>query len=283
MTPEGETALALERALDRGELALHYQPKIELGAGRVVGVEALARWPGAATAAGPADFIPLAERVGLIDPLTSWACRTALAEWRRWRGQGVSLSLAINVSALTLRDVGFPDLLQRLCEEEGVPCDQVTVELTESATQHVVQLLDTLTRFRLKGMGVALDDFGTGYSSLLQLRQLPFTELKIDQSFVRDAATAEDSRLIVKSVIDLAHALGLTAVAEGVEDEATLRVLAELGCDHVQGFLVAAPMEGAGLPSWLQEAAPRWQQFFAAPAAVSRRGEGLGGPRASLS
>jgi len=152
-----------------------------------------------------------------------------------------------------LSDVDFPDLLQRLCEAEGVPPDQVTVELTESATQHVVQLLDTLTRFRIKGMGVALDDFGTGYSSLLQLRQLPFTELKIDQSFVRDVATAEDSRLIVKSVIDLAHALGLTAVAEGVEDEATLKVLAALGCDHVQGFLIARPMAGSALPLWMRE------------------------------
>jgi EAL domain-containing protein (putative c-di-GMP-specific phosphodiesterase class I) len=160
--------------------------------------------------------------------------------------------------------VEFPDFLQRLCLLDGVPCEQITVELTEGATQHVLRLLDTLTRFRLKGMGVALDDFGTGYSSLLQLRQLPFTELKIDQCFVADAAREEDSRLIVKSVIDLAHALGLTAVAEGVEDAETLALLDDLGCDHVQGYYVARPMNPGNLVPWILETRSRWQQLGSA-------------------
>ena len=270
MTPlsgsEADMAISLQRALEREELGLCYQPKLDLVSGQIIGVEALARWRHEALGdVGPADFVPIAERAGLIDALTLWVCRTAFSQWSQWRAQGLILSVAINVSALSLSDVGFPDLLQRLCEEAGVPCDQVTVELTESATQHVVQLLDTLTRFRIKGMGVALDDFGTGFSSLLQLRQLPFTELKIDQSFVRDAATAEDSRLIVKSVIDLAHALGLTAVAEGVEEEETLKVLAALGCDHVQGYLVGAPMAGRELAAWMRDSAPSWQRFASAP------------------
>ncbi|HEY0447019.1 MAG TPA: EAL domain-containing protein [Allosphingosinicella sp.] len=277
---DGEAAIALQRALKRGELALHYQPKLDLATGRVTGVEALSRWHDARLGeVGPSAFIPLAERSGIIDGLTEWVCRTALAQWVGWRDQGVSLSIAVNISALTLRDVDFPDFLQRLCQLDGVPCEQVTVELTESATQHVVQLLDTLTRFRIKGMGVALDDFGTGYSSLLQLRQLPFTELKIDQSFVRDAATAEDSRLIIKSVIDLAHALGLTAVAEGVEDEATLKVLAALGCDHVQGFLIAAPMAGSELVPWLLEAGAGWQDFCAGLQGAAAAPPGLFKPR----
>jgi EAL domain-containing protein (putative c-di-GMP-specific phosphodiesterase class I) len=259
-----EAASVLARALDDGALVLRYQPKIELRTGRITGVEALARWPD-----GPADFVASAERDGMIDRLTEWVCRTALADCKRWQAEGVELGLAVNVSALTLQDVTFPDFIAQLCASEGVEPTGLTVELTESATQHAVHLLDTLTRFRLKGMGVALDDFGTGYSSLLQLRQLPFTELKIDQSFVRDVATAEDSRLIVKSVIDLAHALGLIAVGEGVEDEATLRVLAGLGCDHAQGFLVAAPMPAADLPGWLNEAGPRWQAFFARSSATS--------------
>jgi EAL domain-containing protein (putative c-di-GMP-specific phosphodiesterase class I) len=162
---------------------------------------------------------------------------------------------------LTLRDIYFPDFLQRLCQMEGVPCDQLTLEVTEGATQHAVRLLDTLTRFRIKGMGLALDDFGTGYSSLLQLRQLPYTELKIDRCFIADAARDPESRLIVKSIVDLAHGLGLTATAEGVEDEATLDLLRELGCDRAQGFLIAHPMAGPALIPWLldrdSEARPR--------------------------
>jgi EAL domain-containing protein (putative c-di-GMP-specific phosphodiesterase class I) len=153
----------------------------------------------------------------------------------------------------------FPDHLQRLCQLEGVPCEALVLEVTEGATQHAVRLLDTLTRFRLKGMGLALDDFGTGYSSLLQLRQLPYTELKIDQCFIADCAADPESRIIVKSLIDLAHGLGLTATAEGVEDEDTLRLLIALGCDRVQGFLVAEPMKAAGLVPWMLESLGQWR------------------------
>jgi EAL domain-containing protein (putative c-di-GMP-specific phosphodiesterase class I) len=132
-----------------------------------------------------------------------------------------------------------------------VPADRLTIEVTEGATQHVIRLLDAITRFRIKGMGVALDDFGTGYSSLLQLRQLPYTELKIDRCFIIDAARDPEARLIVKSLIDLAHGLGLTATAEGVENEATRDVLVELGCDHAQGFLFAKPLAGKELALWI--------------------------------
>jgi EAL domain-containing protein (putative c-di-GMP-specific phosphodiesterase class I) len=272
VTGEDAMVAALRGAIERQELGLAYQPKLDLRTGNVSGVEALARWSSRELGVvEPVTFIPLAERAGLIDDLTEWVCRTALRQWAAWRDQGMSLNLALNVSALSLSDVDFPDTLQRLCLTEGVPCEQVTIELTESATQHVVQLLDTLTRFRIKGMGVALDDFGTGYSSLLQLRQLPFTELKVDQSFVRDVATAEDSRLIVKSVIDLAHALGLSCVAEGVEDQATLDVLAELGCDHVQGFLIARPMPGPELVPWMLGSSSRWREICC-PGSTAARG-----------
>jgi len=266
MTPltdsENELATALQLAVERGELSLLYQPKIAFGSGSVVGAEALTRWQHPTSGSiDPSTFIPLAERAGIIDSLTDWVLGTALKQWVSWRDQGVTMNVAVNISALTLRDVDFPDALQRRCQLEGVPPEQVTVELTEGATQHVVRLLDTLTRFRIKGMGVALDDFGTGYSSLLQLRQLPFTELKIDQHFIHDATTAEDSRLIVKSVIDLAHALGLKAVAEGVEDSATLDLLAALGCDEVQGYFVARPMAPGDLVPWMLDTATRWQDI----------------------
>jgi EAL domain-containing protein (putative c-di-GMP-specific phosphodiesterase class I) len=261
---ENELATALQLAVERDELSLLYQPKIAFESGSVVGVEALTRWehPTSGTI-DPSTFIPLAERSGIIDSLTEWVFDTALRQWVVWRDQGVSMNIAVNVSALTLRNVDFPDLLQRRCQLGGVPPEQVTVELTEGATQHVVRLLDTLTRFRLKGIRVALDDFGTGYSSLLQLRQLPFSELKIDQCFVEDLVTAEESRLIVKSVIDLAHALGLTAVAEGVESLEALELLARMGCDQVQGYFIARPMHPGELVPWMLQTSERWRQYQA--------------------
>ncbi len=252
-----EEALAtdLQLALDRCALTLAFQPKVEIASARMTGVEALARWTHPVHGAvEPARFVPLAERFGLIDQLTDWLVRTGLKQWIAWKDQGLKTNLAFNISALSLRDIYFPDYLHRLCLIEGVPPACLTIEVTEGATQHLVRLLDTLTRFRLKGMSLSLDDFGTGYSSLLQLRQLPYCELKIDRCFVRDALRSSESRLIVKAVIDLAHGLGLTATAEGVEDEETLALLAGMGCDAAQGFFVARPMEGSDLAPWLIEA-----------------------------
>lgn len=244
----------LQLAIERNELSLAFQPKVEIASGRVAGVEALARWIHPAHGAiDPGSFVPLAERFGLVDALTDWLVRTGLRQWVRWQDQGLRTNIAFNVSAISLRDIYFPDYLHRLCLVEGVPPACITIEVTEGATQHLVRLLDTLTRFRLKGMSLALDDFGTGYSSLLQLRQLPYNELKIDQRFVRDAAASRESRLIVKAVVDLAHGLGLSATAEGVEEEETLDFLSDLGCDHAQGYLLAKPMGGADFAPWLME------------------------------
>ncbi len=251
-TGEPDIGAALQMAAQRDELLLVHQPKIDLATGALVGVEALMRWENDGFGPmNPAVFIPLAERSGAIDTLTEWGLSEALRQWLAWRDQGIRVNIAFNISALTLRDIYFPDYLQRLCHVQGVPCDQLTLEVTEGATQHAIRLLDTLTRFRIKGMGLALDDFGTGYSSLLQLRQLPYTELKIDRCFIADVARDPESRLIVKSIIDLAHGLGLIATAEGVEDEATLTLLRELGCDHAQGFLIARPMRAAELVPWV--------------------------------
>jgi EAL domain-containing protein (putative c-di-GMP-specific phosphodiesterase class I) len=249
---EGELGLELQLAIERGELTLQYQPKVEISTGRLLGVEALARWHHRSLGmVEPTVFIPIAERFGTIDALTDWLVRAGLAQWKVWSEQGVKTNIAFNISALSLRDVYFPDYLHRLCQVEGVPSSCVTIEVTEGATQHLVRLLDTLTRFRLKGMSLSLDDFGTGYSSLLQLRQLPYSELKIDQCFVRDSATSRESRLIVEAVIRLAHGFGLVATAEGVETDETLKLLGELGCDNAQGFLIAKPMDGWELVPWL--------------------------------
>jgi EAL domain-containing protein (putative c-di-GMP-specific phosphodiesterase class I) len=255
---EARVAAALQIAADRNELCLLYQPKIAIQTGQLSGVEALMRWESPQFGLlQPTTFIPIAERCGAIDEITEWGIRDALTQWTAWRDQGVRTNIAFNISAMTLRDVHFPDFLQRLCQMEGMPCDQLTLEVTEGATQHVIRLLDTITRFRIKGMNVELDDFGTGYSSLLQLRQLPYTGLKVDICFIRDAVKDREARLIVKSVIDLAHGMGLTATAEGVEDAATLRLLADLGCDFAQGFFIAPPLQPQELLPWVMKADKR--------------------------
>jgi EAL domain-containing protein (putative c-di-GMP-specific phosphodiesterase class I) len=245
-------ASRLRGALARDELSLRYQPKIHVATGTVCGVEALARWSDEELGdVPPSVFVRVAEQQGLIDELTEWVMRTALRQWVCWKDQGMQLRLALNVSALTLRDAHLPDHIQRLCMRENMPSKYLTIEVTETATQNVVHLLETLSRLRLKGIDVSLDDFGTGYSSLAQLRQLPYSEIKIDQCFVRDAATSRESRLIVKAVIDLAHGLGLIATAEGVEDAVTLDLLRALGCDEAQGYFIARPMKGSDVVGWL--------------------------------
>jgi EAL domain-containing protein (putative c-di-GMP-specific phosphodiesterase class I) len=265
---EEKLATDLELAIERQALTLAFQPKIEIATGRMVGVEALARWDHPAIGEiGPSTFVPLAERFGSIDALTDWVIDAALRQWTDWRDQGLVTNLALNISALTLRDVHFPDHLDRMCRFHGVPCERITLEVTEGATQHVIRLLDTLTRFRIKGIGLSLDDFGTGYSSLLQLRQLPYTELKIDQSFVKDAVESRESRLIIRAVVDLAHGLGLTAIAEGVEDDDTLALLGDLGCDHGQGFFICRPLRGAEIVPWLLERSAERAELPAAAAA----------------
>ena len=249
----------LERALLNNRLHMAYQPKVSLVDGTLKRVEALVRWDHPERGAiSPSQFVPLAERHGLIDQLTQWGLRTALRQWRAWRAQGIDTTLAFNISALSLDQLDFPDLVERIAKALEVPPEALVLELTEGATQPLVKLMDTLTRFRIKGIGLAIDDFGVGYSTLMQLRQLPFTELKIDRFFVEDSATARDSMLIVRSIIELAHGLDLTVTAEGVETTAQLRLLRRLGCDVAQGFLIARPLAPEALGPWLEEWRDRW-------------------------
>ena len=251
------------RALADGKLHLVYQPKVRLRDGKLTRVEALVRWEDEELGPiSPSRFVPLAEKHGLIDPLTEWGLRTTLKQWRIWREQGLETRLAFNISAVSLQRLDFPDLVERMCRTLDVPTDRLVLELTEGATQPLVKLMDTLTRFRIKGMGLAIDDFGTGYSSLLQLRQLPFTEVKIDRCFVIDLPSAHDSRLIVKTIVELAHGLGLVATAEGVETVEQLRCVRELGCDVVQGYLVAPPLDPENLIGWNEEFKRRWPHLL---------------------
>ena len=250
---------SLERALANEQLRIVYQPKVGLRDGRLTRVEALVRWDDPELGpVSPSRFVPLAERHGLIDPLTEWGLQTTLRQWRVWRDQGLETKLAFNISALSLQRLDFPDLVERMCRTLEVPTDRLVLELTEGATQPLIKLMDTLTRFRIKGMGLAIDDFGTGYSSLLQLRQLPFTEVKIDRCFVADLPAAHDSTLIVKTIVELAHGLGLVATAEGVETVEQLRAVRELGCDVGQGFLLSYPLEADELIPWERGFKQRW-------------------------
>jgi EAL domain-containing protein (putative c-di-GMP-specific phosphodiesterase class I) len=252
------------QALEEQRLHMAYQPTVSLRDGSLVRVEALVRWDDPELGAvEPSRFVPLAEEHGLIDDLTLWGLRTILRQWLDWRDEGVDTHIAFNISALSLEHLDFPDLVERMCRALDVPADRLVLELTEGATQPLVKLMDTLTRFRIKGIGLAIDDFGTGYSSLMQLRQLPFTEVKVDRAFVADVARSADCRLIVQSVAELARGLGLASTAEGVETTEQLRLIRELGCDNAQGYLISPPLEPQALKEWKRKFRRSWPAMMA--------------------
>jgi EAL domain-containing protein (putative c-di-GMP-specific phosphodiesterase class I) len=238
------TELAQAIATDR--LTLFYQPKIALDTNSLAGVEALARWHHPRLGhIPPTDFIPLAEASGLIDPLTEWAVGRAAADWASWRDAGLVTNIAVNFSSKSLDRLDFPDIIENICRRHGMPCAHLTIELTETATNGQIELLDSMTRFRIKDFKISLDDFGVGYSSLFKILCAPFSELKIDKFVVTDADTSKDCRVMLKAMIDLAHNLGMPAVAEGVETEAVAAILRDFGCDMAQGYHFARPMPAA--------------------------------------
>ena len=233
------------------EMSVVYQPKVSCDNGAVVGYEALARWTHPERGViGPNEFVPLSERFGLVALLTDRIMRDGL-EWFGARPRPAGMRLAINISAVEFEDDDLDQRYVRACDEAAVSPEEVVLELTEtSAMEDPVRSLRLLTKLRLAGFHISLDDFGTGYSSMLQLARLPFSELKVDQSFVADCATSQESRIVVSSIIDLGHALGMQLTAEGVEDEAALTLLRELGCDFAQGYHIARPMPPDELASW---------------------------------
>jgi diguanylate cyclase (GGDEF)-like protein len=240
---------------DDDQLTLHYQPKVQVDTGRVTGVEALVRWQHPKHGLlGPMEFIPAAERTGLIRPLTLKVLSTALRQARRWTDAGLSpLTMAVNISTRCLLETDFADQVERLLAEAGVAPSQLELEITESTImtdpEHAMQVLVRLADI---GVGLAIDDFGTGYSSLSYLKRLPVHQLKIDRSFVMDMQVGASDEAIVRSSVDLARNLGLQVVAEGVETEETWHQLAALGCDQAQGYFFARPMPAADLPDWLE-------------------------------
>ena len=242
----------LRRALEHGDLVLHYQPKVSLSTGEVVGVEALVRWqhPGRGLLF-PDTFIPLAEHTGLIGPLTRHVLSSALAQARVWSDAGQPLKVSVNLSARSLIDERLPAQVAELLSAHGVPAELLELEVTESAIMtepaRAQRLLEALAAL---GVRLSIDDFGAGYTSLGQLKNLPITELKIDKSFVMTMVEDRSSALIVHSVVDLGHNLGLTLVAEGVETEQTMVALADYGCDIAQGHHLSRPITAAAFDLW---------------------------------
>ena len=233
----------LRQAINGGGLYLAFQPQVSLTTRRIVSLEALARWTHPTFGqVAPDEFIALAEQSGMVHPLTRWAIRSSLEELVRWRRCDPDLRVSVNVSARNLIDVSLVADVRNILREVGLPGEALTLEITESTVmadpQRSIAVLD---RLRELGVRFAIDDFGTGYSSLSYLKRLPVDEVKIDKSFVCDMATDSDMASIVRSTIDLARNLDLTVIAEGVEDEVTLDMLAGLGCDVVQGYYFARP------------------------------------------
>ncbi len=247
-----ELLQALRAAIAGDALALQYQPKIDAQDGRVTAVEALLRWEHPTRGRiSPGVFIPLAERHGLMGPLGDWVMLAASRELRRWCDHGLRLRVAINVSAQQMQQPDLAQRLRRALQRHGAPAALLTCEITETAAMQDTDVAQQIFReLGAMGISVSIDDFGTGYSSLAYLRKLPAKELKIDRAFVTDLGHSADARAVVDAVVRLAHALGLKVVAEGVETVQQQRMLTELGCDELQGFLLARPMDGDGLLMW---------------------------------
>ena len=257
----------LRNAIDNGELELHYQPKVRVAGRGLCGVEALVRWRHPVRGLlGPDQFIPAAEHSGLIRPLTTAVLTAALEQHRAWRAGGLLLPVAVNVSAGSLLDRAFPDLVGDLITRYEVAPGQLTIEITESAMiTDPDRATELLADLRTLGARVSIDDFGTGYSSMNYLQSMPLDELKIDRQFTARILSTDSGRAIVGAIVELARALDLEVVVEGVEDEDTAAVIEQMGCDSAQGYLFCRPLAAAALDTWIAE---RQSSTTPAPATV---------------
>lgn len=248
------TSEEIKRGLSDREFVPFFQPKVDIATGRMVGVEALARWrhPVRGTL-GPDCFIGVAEQQGIIGTLTELMLSETLLQAQVWRGQGLNLKVAVNVSMSDLVRLDFPELVLGQAKAVGILPIDITLEVTESRLMNnPVVPLDILTRLRLKRVGLSIDDFGTGYSTLAQLKNIPFDELKLDRSFVQGAGRDPAARAILESSVDLAKKLDMRVVAEGVETREDWDLVAALGCDAAQGYFIAKPMSGPDVPAWIE-------------------------------
>lgn len=244
----------LKAAMEQNGLQLYFQPQVDLKTQQVTGAEVLIRWIHSEHGFIPPDeFIPLAERTGVIQPLTYWICKNAFAALKRFKANGFDLTLSINISARNLQDRLFQSTILQLAENECLSTREIILELTETAVmvnpEEALEMLNALSR---TGIKLSIDDFGTGYSSLSYLKRLPVKELKIDRTFVMEMAQNPDDQVIVDTTLQMAHNLGLIVVAEGIEDQETLNHLTSKGCDYAQGYHIARPMPESDFVEWLK-------------------------------
>jgi diguanylate cyclase (GGDEF)-like protein/PAS domain S-box-containing protein len=244
----------LRHAIDGNQLLLHYQAQVNMQTGRITGVEALVRWQHPQYGIVPPDqFILPAEQTGLIKPLTRWVLKEALRQSRDWNQKGLPFNIAVNLSARNLHDSQLPDRIAELLEVNGVAPSFLELEVTESAImQDQMCAKEILTRLSKMGIRLSIDDFGTGYSSLGYLNHLPVDAIKIDRTFVRDMMENQNNAVIVRSIIDLGHNLGLEVIAEGVENHETWDRLLALGCDAAQGYYMSPPVSALEIPQWMK-------------------------------
>ena len=250
-----ELETALHKALEREELVLHYQPKIDVRAGRFMGAEALMRWQRNGQLVPPGEFIPLAEETGLIIPMSHWAIREAIRQARAWQNSfGFDASIAVNMPSRMFQRTDLMEKIQTALTEQQVDPHCLELEITETGLMKDLQnVIPALKRLNALGVEISIDDFGTGYSSLAYLTTLPISELKIDRSFVRELGHRPESTAVVTAIIALARSLGLRVIAEGVETTLQMEVLNRLGCGIMQGFLFSKPLPAAALEQWIRE------------------------------
>ena len=246
------TEAELDEAIDNNQFELYHQPKVLLQSGRMIATEALCRWnhPEAGLIS-PAHFIPLMETTGLITKLTYTLLDQAIDQIKIWQNEGRAIAVAVNLSAVVLSDTSLPDQLYEKVRASGLAPELLILEITESSLiQNAARALESLARLKMKGFSLSIDDFGTGYSSMQQLNRIPFSELKIDRSFVQGACSDNTRRAIIEANIGLAHTLKMSTVAEGIETVHEWLLLNKLNCDMAQGFFIAKPMPASELKEW---------------------------------
>ena len=246
----------LREAIKNGDLVLYYQPKIHCNSSRLHSAEVLVRWQHPRHGfMAPDQFIPMAERTGLISDLTIWVLKHSLRQTQVWHKAGIDIKISVNVSSRCLLDPEFPDILTGLLASCELPAKSLMIEITETSIMlNPERSFQILNRIADMGVDVSIDDFGTGYSSLAYLKKLPASELKIDKTFVMDMLENESDMAIVNATIQLGHNLGLTVVAEGVENIATFNKLKAMGCDMLQGYFISKPVDAYGLFTWIEKA-----------------------------
>jgi EAL domain-containing protein (putative c-di-GMP-specific phosphodiesterase class I) len=247
-----ELAGALRRAIDDGELMVFYQPKARLSDGAIIGAEALVRWQHPEYGMlPPDDFISIAERTGLIGPLTHFVVRRAISQCRAWHAKGWDLNVAVNLSVVGLIDVELPEMIDGMLKVAGLDPAYLTMEITETSIMDTGRTVAAIDRLARLGIKLSIDDFGTGYSSLSYLQKLPVHEVKVDKSFVMSMSENDSDAAIVKSIIDLAHNLDLKVVAEGVENHDSWERLERYGCDIAQGYYLSRPIPPDAFDDWV--------------------------------